>query len=315
MKKKLFSILVYVTIALGIIVGLIIFLSVSLYDEIELANLRENKNFWKWSTQHGSLNMHFVEQGSGDKHILLIHGFRAHTYTWNSITQPLIDSGYHVWSIDLIGFGLSDKPNYVSYNQSFFVEQIKDFMQNHAIETAHLVGNSMGGAIALELALHKPELVDSITLINALGYKLNVPFYIYMFRNMDFIWGPFLNPPIIRECLKGVICDHSCVTEEKVEAYCLPYRFPGGIESSLLTMRHFDVDRLEKMHLNFSQITAPMLIIWGEGDTLIPFDHYQHFLRDFPKANTVALPDCGHMPQEEKPLEVASAFLDFINHL
>jgi len=315
MKKKLMIILLYTTLGLSGLVSLIAFLTVPLLNEEELMNLKANKRFWKWSSQHGLMNVHFIEHGSGDKHILLLHGFRAHTYTWQSLIKPLNEAGYHVWALDLVGFGLSDKPNYVLYNQPFFVDQIKDFMEAHSIPSAHLIGNSMGGALALELALNKPESVDSITLINALGYSLNMPFYIYIFRNMDFIWGPFLNPAIIRECLKGVIFDQKCVTEEQVEAYCLPYRFPGGTESSLLTMRHFDAKKLNEMHLNFSKIKLPILILWGEADTLIPLSHYRHFLEDFPTANTRLIPECGHMPQEEKPQEVAAAFINFAEKL
>jgi len=311
MKRKLRTFLFYITLLFTSLAAAIFFLSVPLFNEKEISFLKENKKFWQWPSQHGTLNVHFIEEGNGDQHVLLLHGFRAHTYTWNSLIQPLVTAGYHVWALDLIGFGLSDKPNYVTYDQNFFVEQIKTFMSDQKISSAHVIGNSMGGAIALELALEAPMFVNSITLINALGYNLNMPFYIYIFRNMDFVWGPFLNPSIIKACLKGVLFDQKCVTSEKVEAYCLPYRFPGGTESSLLTMRHFDVKKLTDMHLNFSQIKSPILLIWGEEDTLIPFKHYHNFLEDLPQAQTILIPACGHMPQEEHPELVAEAFLKF----
>ncbi len=311
MKRKFIKGLLYIIICFGGLVTLIFFLSVPLFNEKEISALKENKKFWQWTSQHGIMNVHFTEQGSGEDHIVLLHGFRAHTYTWKLLIDPLVEAGYHIWALDLIGFGLSDKPNYINYNQNFFVDQIKAFMESQAISKAHVIGNSMGGALAIELALDTPQSVKTVTLINALGYSLNMPFYIYIFRNMDFVWGPFLNPTIIKACLKGVIFNQNCVTEEKVEAYCLPYRFPGGTESSLLTMRHFDVKKLEDMHLNFTHLQAPVLIIWGENDTLIPFDHYQNFLNDLPHAQTLLIPTCGHMPQEEQPQLVAEAFINF----
>ena len=312
MKKKLIHFSFYLLACIAGLCALIFFLSVQLLDEKEIAQIKNGKKFWQWSSPHGLINTHFIEEGDGDQHILLLHGFRAHTYTWKSLIAPLKQAGYHVWALDLVGFGLSDKPNYAIYNQSFFVNQIKSFMNHQGIESTHLIGNSMGGALALELTLNCPDSVKSLTLINALGYSLNMPFYIYLFRDMDFIWGPFLSPTIIKACLQSVIFDQKCVTEEKVEAYCLPYRFPGGTESSLLTLRHFDMNKLQKMHKNFSQICLPTLLIWGENDTLLPLQHYHHFLADFPEAQSFLIPACGHMPQEEKPELIAEVLIDFL---
>ncbi len=243
MKRHAIILIVCFGLMFGGAAALITFFSVPIMNEEEQTRLKIDKTFWKWHSPYGSLTMHYAEHGSGSNHVLFIHGFRAHSYTWKLLTDPLVQAGHHVWVLDLIGFGLSDKPNFVVYNQNFFIEQIKAFMQEHRISAAHIVGNSMGGTLALELALDQPDIVRSLTLINGLGYTLEMPYYLYVTRYLDFIWGPFLNPFMIRNCLYEVIHNKESITDEKVEAYCLPYRFPGGILASLLTMRQFDLKK------------------------------------------------------------------------
>lgn len=300
---------------MGGLAAFINYLSVQIMDEAEQTQLKAGKSFWTWSSSYGPLSLHYVEKGAGNDHLLLIHGFRAHTYTWELLIDPLTKAGYHVWVLDLVGFGLSDKPEHVFYDQNFFTAQIKAFMKAKKISSAHLLGNSMGGGLALEIALEEPDIVNSLILINALGYPLDVPYYLYIVRYLDFIWGPFLNPPMIRNCLNEVIFNKDCITDEKVEAYCLPYRFPGGILASLLTMRHFNIKKLNTMHQRYSEIQMPVLIVWGEKDMLIPLDHYKKFRKDFPHAKHYLIPECGHMPQEEKPDDMIRIILPFLQEL
>lgn len=314
MKGRLKSYTAIIILLTGSLAGIFIGLPVTVMNDQEQAELKKGKTFWEWPSPLGTHSMHYVEQGSGDKHILFIHGFRSHTYTWQKLFKPLTDSGYHVWAIDLIGFGLSDKPNLPIYDQSSFVDQISAFMEAKHIDSAHLAGSSMGGGIALNLTLGKPQKVKSLTLICALGYELNLPLYLYVIRHMDFLWGPFLSPPMIRNCLRNLMCNRNCVTEEQVEAYTLPYRLPGGTTASLLTMRQFDFNRLRKQSKDYKQIKQPVLIIWGEKDSLIPISHFDLFLRDFPHAKSFLIADCGHIPQEENPEEVLSAMLPFLEN-
>jgi pimeloyl-ACP methyl ester carboxylesterase len=315
MKKHATIFILCLIILISGMTAIIQIFSLPLMNQEDQSQIKKDKTFFKLNSPQGPLDMHYIEKGSGSNHILFIHGFRAHAYTWQLLIDPLVQMGHHVWALDLIGFGLSDKPNNVIYNQNFFVNQIRAFMQDKQIASAHIVGNSMGGTLALELALNHPEITRSLTLINGLGYTLEMPSYLYIIRHLDFLWGPCLNPYIIRKCLYEVIYNKEYVTDEKVEAYCLPYRLPGGILASLLTMRQFDLQRLEELNLSFDKIKQPILIIWGEDDTLIPIDHYRRFVKDLPEAKNHLIPNCGHMPQEEKPDEVLSIIIPFYQTL
>lgn len=312
MKKALWAIAILVSLLW--VTGVVLFVStdIQILEPEEQHKLKEGKFFWEWHSAYGPLAMHYIEKGKGSDHILLLHGFRAHSYTWKALMEPLAEKGYHVWAIDLIGYGLSDKPDHAVYSVDFFVQQIQAFMEAKEITKAHLVGNSMGGGLALFLALAHPTRVNSLILLSALGYPLDIPLYLSLAKHISQIWAPFLGPTMIRHCLKQVVYNDKHVTDEQVEAYSLPYRFPGGVAASLLTLQKFDNRRLVEMRQHYPSLIYPTLIIWGDHDTLIPISHYEKFLQDFPHAERLLITNCGHIPQEEAPQQVLVTLLEFL---
>lgn len=297
-------------------IGLTLLMSANLeiLDPEEQERIKQGARFWEWTSPYGPLSMHYVEKGTGSKHIFLIHGFRAHTYTWRYLIDPLAEAGFHVWAIDLIGYGLSDKPDHIPYTLDSFAEQVEAFMEAKGISQAHLVGNSMGGGIALNFALLYPERTKSVTLLNALGYPIEMPLYLSIGRHFSQIWTPFLGPTVVRCCLKQIVCQSEHVSEEQVEAYSLPYRFPGGATATLLTLRQFDNSQLAKLSAHYPHFPHPVLVIWGDHDTLLPFSHYEKFIKDFP-SHHVLIPNCGHIPQEEAPDQTLQAMLPFLEKI
>lgn len=293
-------------------VALFVSTDIQILEPEEQQKLKEGEQFWEWSTAYGPLAMHYIEKGEGSNHLFLLHGFRGHSFTWKELIDPLAEAGYHVWAIDLIGYGLSDKPDKATYNVDFFVQQIYAFMNAHGLMRAHFVGNSMGGGIALSMVLAHPEHVKSLILLDALGYPLDMPLYLSLTKHINQIWVPFLGPTMVRHCLKQIVYHPESVTDEQVEAYSLPYRFPGGVAASLMTLQKFDNQRLVEMGQKYGTISRPVLVIWGDNDTLIPLSHYEKFLKDFPHADRVLIPKCGHIPQEEHPQKVLEAILPFL---
>lgn len=281
----------------------------------EQHKIKEGKSFWEWYSPHGPLNVHYIEKGEGDNHLVLLHGFRARTYTWEKLIDPLADAGYHVWAIDFVGYGLSDKPSDAPYTFDFFLDQIDAFMESMEIPHAHITGHSMGGGLALNMAFTYPHRVKSLTLISALGYPLKMPMHLSIARHIHPIWKPFLVPSHIRRCLKNIVYDEKNITDEQVHAYSLPYQLPGGIAATLATLRQFDNQRLLEMEQNYPSLNFPVSIIWGEHDQLLPLDHYKKFTRDFALGRFLLLNDCGHIPQEEKPEEVLAELLDFFQQV
>lgn len=294
------------------LMGLIFFTQTPMLDPSQQQAYKQGKLFWEWETPQGAWAVHYTEQGEGSNHLLLIHGFRANTFTWRHLVNPLAKAGYHVWAVDLIGYGLSDKPQEASYDVSLFVQQLKAFMEAHHIPSAHLIGNSMGGGLALSLALDHPQKVRSLTLISALGYPFDLPLYLSLSKHLGPLWVPFVGPSIIRSGLKQIVFDAKTVTDEQVEAYSLPYRFPGGANASLMTLKQFDKQKLVDLSQRYKTLFQPLLVIWGDHDSLIPVTHYEKFLKDFPSADRLLIPNCGHIPQEENPELVVETIVRFL---
>lgn len=312
--KRLCWIITSSTVALLWIFAVVFFVltDLQMLEHEEFLKLKSGKQFWTWETPKGSYDMHYVEKGEGSNHILFIHGFRSHTFTWRFLLDPLAKAGFHVWAMDLIGYGLSDKPDHEAYDIPFFIDQIVAFMNAKGISKAHIVGNSMGGGIALNIALLYPSQVSSLSLLNALGYPHELPFYVSIARHISLVWTPFLGPRMVRQTLNYIVFDQDNISNEQVEAYTLPYRLPGGITSTLLTLQQFDSQILENMAKQYTGLEHPMLVIWGEDDSQIPVTHFEKFVTDFPNCHKLLIPKCGHIPQEETPHEVLAAMMDFL---
>ena len=316
-KKFLWSIVFFFSFLLLAGTSLFVFHPVlPILEKETQEKIKEGKFFWEWQTQsHGPLAVHYVEKGTGPEHIFFLHGFRSYSYTWKELITPLADKGYHVWAFDLVGYGLSDKPVDANYNIDFFVEQLRSFMEANGIEKAHLAGNSMGGGLALSFALKHGHLVESLTLMNALGYPMNLPFHNAFAKYLKRISAKLMGTNMIRYGLEKIVYDVNLITDEKVDAYCLPYMLPGGIEAAHLTLKNFENQQLIDMVERYPTLKHPMLVIWGDHDTLIPVSYFEKFKNDFPHCQNLLIEKCGHIPQEEAPEVVLNTMIPFLKNI
>lgn len=273
--------------------------------------MMNNPTFWQWNLPSGSYAIHYIEKGSGPRHVLLLHGFAAYSFTWKALIDDLAKGGYHVWSMDLIGSGLSDKPNDVPYGLTLFTQQIEAFMQSKQIDQASLVGNSMGGGLALAMSIVHPNRVKSLVLIDALAFSIKLPLYFAITKTLGTWTKPLIGRTMIKQILKQVMYNPNKISEEQIQAYEFPFRTPGGKDAFIKTLQNFDAQELENMSLHFKNIHVPVLIIWGEKDSWMPLNYFQRLSHAFPQATTVVIPNCGHISQEECPQKVSQALLQF----
>ena len=126
----------------------------------------------------GDINYHYQEfVGPGDN-IFLLHGFSSSTYTWEKVAARLNAQGYHVWAMDMKGFGWSDKPKGASYDPVSLMEDVNAWMDAMDLNNVVFVGNSLGGAIAVLMAAEHPEKIDGLVLIDASGYPKKDLYYL-----------------------------------------------------------------------------------------------------------------------------------------
>lgn len=270
------------------------------------------QKFWSWKNSQGDFNIHYIEKGAGDSHVILLHGFAANTYTWRNTIDPLVNAGYHVWAIDLLGFGASDKPLNAPYGLDLYIDQLEAFIKAKAIDKAHLIGNSMGGGIFLELTLKFPDFVRSLTLVNAMGHPMNLPVFLKFARWSPEMAKPLLSRTVIKTALRDLIVKKESLSEAQVDAYWIPLSQQGGKEAFLKLLQMFDNELMEKMVPTFHRIAVPTLIIWGDRDSLIPVSHAELFHEEIKDSKLLIIKDCGHIPQEEEPQIFNTNILAFL---
>lgn len=277
----------------------------------ETSNEGQFPSFWKWDRNRESYKIRYIEAGSGPNHIVLIHGFAAHSYTWQPLIQKLSESGYHVWSIDLLGFGLSEKPLDINYTLDLYNEQIQAFMEAKNLSKAAFVGNSLGGGIILSLAMSQPELVQSLVLIDPLVYPIKYPFYFALTKFFGNWTKPFFGKFSTKQVLKDIYYDPNKISNDTIEAYHLPFQTPNGKEAFIKALNNFDMKLLNQLAPHYKNISVPMLIIWGKNDKWMALNYQRKVNNTFPHVTAVSLPNCGHAPQEECPDKVFDALITF----
>ena len=248
--------------------------------------------------------------------VVFIHGFAATFYCWRFNAENLA-ADRPVFAPDLPGFGLSDKPSDYDYSLDSYADFIAAYMDEMGVERAVLVGNSMGGGIAMKTELRHPDRVAGLVLIDALGYFKN-DFYLYralgVYPLAEIIMS-LNNRPVMTMILKNrVYVDDAFVTDEVVDSFMAVNKTENGRTAPVWVLRAMGpypvipTDEIER-------VSAPTLVIWGEEDRILPVSHVELFSRDIEHAETIIIPDVGHVPMEEKSDVVNDRIRAFVQDL
>lgn len=261
-----------------------------------------------------TVNYHYRSYPGDGEHIVMLHGFASSTYTWEDLAPRLQAEGYHVWTLDMKGFGWSDKPRDGRYDPVTLMEGVNGWMAAMDLSQVTLVGNSLGGAVTVLLALDHPERVKKMVLIDSAGYPMTPPLIIRMARLplaagfTELVFGRWM----VRWNLKDVFYHPDRVTEEKVSAYYDRMCAENALDAQASVARSLNFESFENYIERVPQIKAETLIIWGENDAWIPLEIGTMFRKNLVAATMIVLPECGHLPQEEHPQMTAGYISNFI---
>jgi len=259
------------------------------------------------------VRMHFQEFGDAAKPpMILIHGYTASVYVWKTVAPMLADNGFRVIAVDLVGFGWSEKPRWFEYSIQAQARMISRFMNALGIGRSSVVGNSYGGAVALNLTLDYPEMVEKLVLVDPVtndSPKNHPVLKIVAVRGIGEMLTPFIadSKLFLRARMHNTLAkaNHHLITEERMESIRRPLNAADGHHSLLATSRNWNAGRIEQdAHL----IKQPTLIIWGEQDTVIPIKGGYKLRQEMPNARLIVFKDCGHVPPEEK----SELFTEFV---
>ena len=262
----------------------------------------ENSHF----TVVDGATVHYQEFGErSNPTLILIHGFTASTFVWQTVAPMLAEESFHVIAVDLLGFGFSDKPAWFEYSIVSQARMIERFMDRLGIGRAVLVGSSYGGAVASTVALDYPERVEKLVLVSAVindEAKNNRLLKLTAMRGVGEIVSPFLldSKRFLRYRMRRTIApiNHHLITKERIASVGNPLRAKNAHHSVLTSARKWDANRIEEdAHL----IHHPTLLIWGEDDNVIPVRNGEKLYDSILNSRLVVLKDCGHVPPEENP--------------
>ena len=259
----------------------------------------------------GRISYHYTEYPAAGKDILFIHGFASSTYTWEKVAPLLNKLGYHVWALDMKGFGWSDKPKDVPYDPLTLTEEVYQWMGVMGLRNVVLVGNSLGGGITTLMTLQHPEVVSRMVLIDAAAYNTKLPFIMKM-ASMPLsaeMTKLFFSRWMVRQTLSEVYYHGDWITKDQVEAYYNRARTLNALNAQIAVVRDLKFSRVEKYVNRIPEIKCRALIIWGEDDRWIPLSSAYRFNKELRDASLVIIPKCGHMPQEEYP-DITAKLID-----
>ena len=258
------------------------------------------------SVDVGDLKLRYLQRGEGGEPVVLVHGFTGNLNNWLFNHGPLAE-GRAVYALDLPGHGRSSK-DVGDGSLEFLTGALRGWLDALEIPAAHFVAHSMGGSVALALALSEPERVLSCTLIGSTGLGSEI--------DADYIAG-VVNADRrkqLKPYLERLFADGSRVTRQLVDDVLKFKRLDGVGNALRLVADNFVVDGQQAWVFRdrLAELSVPLLVVWGAHDQIVPARHAAGLPHT---AEVQILDDCGHMVQMEAAGEVNRLILRFLEQV
>lgn len=256
----------------------------------------------------------FVHQRGAGPALVLVHGYLVSHHYFTPVLDELARH-FTVTAFDLPGSGDSDAPSAERYqaDPASVAGVVAELMEKLEIPSAHVIGHSMGGGIALALAARQPERVQRLVLEDAWAFPIRLP----LLGRITLIpcLGPFLFMNVfskadLRRHCRSVFHDHRVITDEYLDPYWQAFNRPGARRSAHQALQAFA--HLDPRPSTPGSVRAPTLIVWGHDDGIIPRAHGDRLAREIPGARLAIVSQCGHAPHEEQPDRFLAEVIPFL---
>lgn len=258
----------------------------------------------------GGIKTHFHRAGSG-KPLVFIHGSGPGVSAWANwrLTLPFFaENGFEVFAPDVVGFGYTERPENFEYNHKSRVKHIVDFIKHFDLKEVNIVGNSMGGALALAVALEIPERIRKLVIMGSVGVKFPIT------EGLEFIWGYKPSIENMRKVIWYLSSNPELIGEELVRLRYEASIQPGFQETYEKMFYPPYQKHLDEMDVEdrLNEIKIPTLVIHGKLDKVIPYQISIRIFEKLPNAHLHIFGDCGHWTQIEKKDEFNELVKDFL---
>ncbi|HLE82821.1 MAG TPA: alpha/beta fold hydrolase, partial [Thermoanaerobaculia bacterium] len=256
----------------------------------------------------------YVEQAGAGEPVVLLHGFCCSSFSWRHVLPGLAER-FRVIAPDLPGFGYSKRPAEPgAYGFPGLERAVLGLLDYLGLESCHLVGHSFGGALALWLAERHPDRVRSLTLVATALPELTMEkrqgWARYRLLNHLLLRSRLLHPSLVRKALMASWHDAGRVTPELVAAYRERLLVEGLEDAYFGFLAPIDEP---PPAVALEAIEAPVLIVWGDDDRVIPLERAIAHLPRLRRSRFVVLERCGHLPMEEQTEAFLREILPFLD--
>jgi pimeloyl-ACP methyl ester carboxylesterase len=268
----------------------------------------------------GTDRLNYIEIGTGDLPVLFLHGLGGNWTAWLENLHPVARE-QRVIAVDLPGFGRS-RPSSDGISIPGYARTIQRFCDEVGLDRFIVVGSSLGGWVAAELALRMPERVHAMVLVDAAGM---VPTRLERFKAVSMMRGAALGAPhaprfrrtiAARPRLRDMALKYTVAEPARLAAdlvyMALPEApDPGFVPAFTAARRSWSDAWCDRL----TELDCPTLIVWGERDTLQPVRHGREWARRLRGSRLRVIKGAGHLPMLERPEEFNAELLGFLAHV
>jgi pimeloyl-ACP methyl ester carboxylesterase len=260
-----------------------------------------------------------VDRGPADgprPPLVLLHGLLVTHHEFRGIID-LLAVDRRVIALDLPGSGESDRPDpddADGYSLGWLAARVHEALGAMGVLHCDLLAHSLGGAVAVELCTSVPQLVRRLMLVDPVVFPLELPLEGRMAmlpRLGPFLWKQLYRRSDLRRHLQRVMSVPELLDERAVDVYWDRLGRDGGREAAYAMLQQ--MTRLEPLMERLPKVSAPMLVVWGDRDALMPVETGERLVRMVPGARLAVVEGCGHAVPEEQPealVELVREYLD-----
>lgn len=259
----------------------------------------------------GGKALHYTDSESGDKAVLLLHGYMESLHVWGDFADMLAEAGYRVIALDLPGHGISEV-----YGEMHTMEMLAataaELLDKLSVEKVNVIGHSMGGYVALEMADKFPDILESLTLFSSTPNADTEEKKEDRRREMEIVRSG--RKEMLSKVLpgKGFAPQNRKAMEEDIEDFALQLMLTEN--EGIVALLNGMMERKD-MNLALTRLHIPQLFIFGKYDEYIPREVAESVMDKNPQAQVAWLENSGHngfLEEPERSLEVIGGFLKSI---
>jgi pimeloyl-ACP methyl ester carboxylesterase len=225
-----------------------------------------------------------------------------------------------VLTVDMKGFGRAPKPDDGRYAPADQAELVLRLVRERDLARITLVGHSLGGGVALYLALGlrdagEARRLERLVLIAGAAYRQVLPPFVALARHPRIsatalrVLGPEF---VIAQALRAIVFDSSGITRDQVRGYAAPLHDPASLVGLFDSARQILPPDLERITPRYADIDVPTLLLWGRQDRVVPLWVGRRLAGVLPRSTLHVLERCGHMPAEERTVQSLAALQAFL---